>query len=344
MPELRQDPITGRWVIFAPTRSARPHDFEPAVAKRIGTVCPFCEGHENLSPAESYALRSADSQANQPGWRVRVVPNKFPALDVGSVVVDPPAGLLGYVVVPGWGIHEVIVESPRHLATTTELSVAELADVLAVYCQRLSSLAALGRVRYGMVFKNVGIAAGASMEHLHSQLVGMPVVPSTVIEELTGAEHYFRRQGECVWCRLINEALAGGGRLVAEVGPFVALCPPAARFAWETWILPRQHASYFHGIEESSLAQLAQITRGVIGSMEQAIPRLAYNYIIHSAPFDTPSPDHYHWHMEIIPRVTSIAGFEWGTGCYINPVLPEEAAETLRRGVAGGGDPTAGSR
>ena len=128
---------------------------------------------------------------------------------------------------------------------------------------------------------------------------------------------------------------AGGRRLVAEEGPFVAFCPPAARFPWETWILPRRHASHFHEIEESSLAQLAQITRRVIGAMERVIPRLAYNYIIHSAPFDTHSLDHYHWHMEIIPRVASIAGFEWGTGCYINPVLPEEAAESLMRRRSG---------
>jgi UDPglucose--hexose-1-phosphate uridylyltransferase len=330
MPELRQDPITGRWVIFSPARSARPHDLEPVPPRHTGTVCPFCEGHENLSSAEVYALRPGGSQPNQPGWQVRVVPNRYPALEVDSDSA-PAVGQHGYTALPGWGIHEVIVESPRHLSTTTELSAAELTGVLAVYRQRLASLAAIERVRYGLVFKNVGIAAGASLEHLHSQVLGTPILPATVVEELTGADRYFQTYGECAWCRMVDDALADGRRLVAEEGAFVALCPPAARFSWETWILPRQHAAHFHGVEESSLAQLAQITRRVLGSMERLIPRLAYNYIIHSAPFDTHTLDHYHWHMEIIPRVASIAGFELGTGYYINPVLPEEAAESLRR-------------
>jgi UDPglucose--hexose-1-phosphate uridylyltransferase len=236
---------------------------------------------------------------------------------------------------PGWGIHEVIVESPRHLVTTTELADVELTDVLAVYCQRLKALAANPRVRYGLVFKNVGPAAGASLEHLHSQLIGMPVVPSQVVEQLSGAKRYFERHGRCAWCRLLEEALADGPRRVASAGAFVAFCPPAARFPWETWIVPRGHTDHFYETGESSLAQLAQLTRRVIAAMERLIPGLAYNYIIHTAPFDTHALDHYHWHMEVIPRVASIAGFEWGTGCYINPVLPEEAAERLRGADSG---------
>src|ERR1700677_772708 len=170
MPELRQDPIVGRWVVFSPGRSARPHDFEQAVARHTGTVCPFCEGHEHLCPAEAYVLRPGGSPANQPGWQVRVVPNKFPALEAGCGAIEAGAGEAGYTTLPGWGIHEVIVETPRPLTGTTELSDAELSDVLAVYRQRLSALAAIEQVRYGLVFKNVGPSAGASLEHLHSQL------------------------------------------------------------------------------------------------------------------------------------------------------------------------------
>jgi UDPglucose--hexose-1-phosphate uridylyltransferase len=336
MPELRQDPITARWVVFSPGRSARPHDFEPAVARRTGMICPFCEGHEDRSPAEVYALRPTGSAPNRPGWRVRVVPNKFPALEPTRGELNPLPIEAGGAREPGWGIHEVIVESPRHLATTTELSESELADVLAVYRQRLGTLAATADVRYGLVFKNVGLAAGASMEHLHSQLIGMPIVPSDVTEKLSGAEQYLARHGQCAWCQMVGSALAERGRLVAEVGEFVAFCPFAARFPWETWIVPRLHASHFHRIEQSSLAQLAQLTRQVIESLERVIPGLAYNYIIHSAPFDTHALDHYHWHMEIIPRVARIAGFEWATGCFINPVLPELAAERLRQVSSGG--------
>jgi UDPglucose--hexose-1-phosphate uridylyltransferase len=335
MPELRQDPIVGRWVIYSPERSARPHDFEPAVARHAGAICPFCEGHEDQSPAEVYALRAADSMPNRPGWRVRVVPNKYPALVSTSTELTGAGADADCLRQPGWGIHEVIVESSRHLVTTTELADAELTDVLAVYCQRLKALAADPRVQYGLVFKNVGVAAGASLEHLHSQLIGMPVIPSQVVEKLSGAQRYFEQHGRCAWCRLLEESLTDGPRRVASVGEFAAFCPPAARFPWETWIVPSGHVNHFYETGESSLAQLAQLIRRVIAAMERLIPGLAYNYIIHTAPFDTYTLDHYHWHMEVIPRVASIAGFEWGTGCYINPVLPEEAAERLRGADSG---------
>ncbi len=237
----------------------------------------------------------------------------------------------GHVKLPGLGVHEVIVESPRHLSTTTELNPVELTEVLAVYRQRLAAVAADPRMRYGMVFKNVGVAAGASLEHLHSQLIGMPVIPLGVAEKLAGAERYFAREGGCPWCRMADEAQADGRRWVAGEGGFVAFCPYAARFPWETWIVPRRHACDFRQIEGSSLAQLAQLTSRVIGRLERQIPGLAYNYIIHTAPFDTHALDHYHWHMEIIPRLSNVAGFEWGSGCFINPVLPEDAAERLRQ-------------
>ena len=280
-------------------------------------------------------MRHGGSSANQPGWQVRVVPNRFPALTADSGDIDPAAREPGLAILPGWGIHEVIIESPRHLTNTSQLSTAELADVLAIYRQRLGNLAAIDRVRYGLVFKNVGLAAGASLEHLHSQLLGTPIVPSTVIDELTGSDRYLQRHGTCPWCRMVDDALGDGLRLVAEEGPFVAICPFAARFSWETWILPREHAHHFHRVEESSLAQLAQLIRRVLTAMDRVIPRLAYNYIIHSAPFDTHAVDHYHWHMEILPRTAGIAGFEWGTGYFINPVLPEKAAESLGRADRG---------
>jgi UDPglucose--hexose-1-phosphate uridylyltransferase len=333
MPELRQDPIVGRWVIYSPARSARPHDIESVVTRQGGGDCPFCAGNEHLAPAEVYAVRVGGTGAGQSGWQVRVVTNKYPALEPGCGEIVDPAVAPDCLILPGVGVHEVIVESPRHLSTTTELSAAELAGVLAVYRQRLVSLAKIEGMRHGLLFKNVGVAAGASLEHLHSQLIGMPIVPPTVADELAGGAAFLERTGECAWCRLTADALAPASRLVAQNEAFVAFCPPAARFAYETWIVPRRHASHFHADEELSFAQLAQLMGRVIGALERLIPGLAYNYIIHSAPFDTHSPDHYHWHIEIIPRVASFAGFEWGTGCYINPVLPEAAAETLRREV-----------
>jgi UDPglucose--hexose-1-phosphate uridylyltransferase len=328
MPELRKDPIVGRWVIVSEQRCDRPNDFEHVPTKRSDTICPFCEGQEDSSPPEIAACRAAGSQPGKPGWRVRVVPNKYPALDGAS---GPIVGEGLFESRPGWGVHEVIVESPRHTTSTSELTDEQLAEVLSVYRERLLAIQRDSRVRYGMVFKNVGPGAGASLEHSHSQLIGLPIVPISVAEEMAGSLEFHGRTGGCIYCQLVAAECGSGERIVVELDDFVAFCPFAARFPFETWILPKSHGSHFESVDSEQLLQLAQIMRRVIGRIEQVIDRPAYNYIIHTAPFDTPALGHYHWHIEIIPRVTNVAGFEWGTGFYINPVLPEKAAASLRQ-------------
>jgi UDPglucose--hexose-1-phosphate uridylyltransferase len=334
MPELRKDPIVGRWVIVSEGRADRPNDFEHVPQKRADQFCPFCEGHEDSSPPEIWALRQAGSQPGTPGWRVRVVPNKYPALD-GQAIASATGGL--FESLPGWGAHELIVESPRHLTSSSELTDEQLAEVLAAYRERMIALRRERRLRYGMIFKNVGPAAGASLEHTHSQLIGLPIVPINVAEEMAGSLAFYERTGKCIYCQLIAEEHERGQRMVLDLGDFVAFCPFAGRFPLETWLLPKSHESHFEQLAQENLLQLAQIMRRVIAGIERVIERPAYNYIIHTSPFDSPALGHYHWHMEIIPRVTNIAGFEWGTGFYINPVPPEEAASQLRQAVAGSG-------
>jgi UDPglucose--hexose-1-phosphate uridylyltransferase len=257
-----------------------------------------------------------------------VVPNKFPALEIEGELSKRGQGM--YDMMRGVGAHEVIIESPRHLVSTTELSVEQLRDVLWIYRDRLHDLTRDDRLRYGMLFKNVGAAAGASLEHTHSQLIATPIVPTNVVEELNGAQAYHNYRGRCVFCDMIDQELAFEERVVLDSPGFVAFCPFAARFPFETWIVPTAHASHYETLSRGGAEELARVLKRVLEKIEAALDRPAYNYIIHTAPFDTQALDHYHWHIEIIPRVTKTAGFEWGTGFYINPVPPEEAAAFMR--------------
>ncbi len=328
MSELRKDPIVGRWVIVAANRAARPQDFEPAELKAKNSPCPFCEGNEHHTPGEIAAVREPNSVVDRTGWRVRVVPNKYPALESEGEWVRKSDGL--YDMMDGVGVHEVIIESPRHICSTSELSETELAEVLCVYRDRLVELKQDHRLAYGMVFKNVGQAAGASLEHLHAQLIATPIVPINVWEEMTGSLEFYNYRGRCVYCDMIGRELEQKKRIVFETSEFVALCPFASRFAYETWILPKTHSSRYENIDSAAAGELSGMLKGVIEMLENVLEKPAYNYIIHTAPFDTNEAGHYHWHIEIMPRTSKAAGFEWGTGFYINPVPPEEATTALR--------------
>ena len=328
MSELRKDPTVGRWVIVAENRASRPQDFESAGWKGNGGFCPFCEGNERHTPGEIAAVREPNTAADRKGWRVRVVPNKFPALEIEGDLDRRCDGL--YEMMQGIGAHEVIIESPRHISSTSELSETELGEVLCVYRDRLVELKKDRRLAYGMVFKNVGPSAGASLEHLHSQLIATPIVPINVWEEMTGSLEFYNYRGRCVYCDMIRRELDCKKRIVFETSEFVAFCPFASRFAFETWILPKTHCSRYENIDTAGAAELSGVLKGVIERLEKALDEPAYNYIIHTAPFDTDEVGHYHWHIEIMPRINKAAGFEWGTGFYINPVAPEDAATALR--------------
>lgn len=328
MPDLRKDPIVGRWVIVAKGRAKRPHDFSTSPKLTGSKFCPFCEGQEALTPAEILAYRQHGGAPNGRGWRVRVVPNKFPALEIEGDLNKRGDGI--YDMMRGVGAHEVIIESPEHVLSASDLADDHLADVFWVYRERLLDLKRDSRLVYGMVFKNVGAAAGASLEHTHSQLIVTPIVPINVWEEMTGSLEFFNYRGRCVYCDMVHQELAHEKRIVVDMPHFVAFCPFASRFPFETWVLPKFHASHYENIQRSQAAEFAKIVRQVLRRIEVAVDRPAYNYIVHTAPFDSHELSHYHWHMEIIPRLTKTAGFEWGTGFYINPVPPEEAAAFLR--------------
>ena len=328
MPDLRKDPIVGRWVIIAESRAKRPHDFDTTPGRHRAQFCPFCEGNEDKTPGEIIAYRKPGSQANREGWRVRVIPNKFPALEIEGELNKRGEGI--YDMMRGVGAHEVIIESPRHLVSTAELSEEQLREVLWVYRDRLVDLKKDPRLVYGMIFKNVGAAAGASLEHTHSQLIVTPIVPIYVWEEMTGSLEFYNYRGRCVYCDMIQQELASEKRIVLDSPGFLALCPFASRFPFETWILPKPHSSHYENIQKNGVDDLSGVLRQVISKIGVALDQPAYNYIVHTAPFDTQELGHYHWHIEIMPSLTKTAGFEWGTGFYINPVPPEDAAAFLR--------------
>ncbi len=336
MSQWRKCPITGRWVIIAPERAARPDEFRPfsegaaaadPLADRIA-ACPFCEGHEADTPGEVAALRATGTRADEPGWQVRVIPNKYPALAPDGGVWTPQAAY--YETQPALGAHEVIVESPRHVTSSGALSEGETAAVLGMYRDRLAYYAKASDWAYGLAFKNVGRDAGASMSHLHGQLVVLPMTPEVIQAEINAAADYARRCDACVFCDMIAQEEGAEVRVAATTAGFIAVCPFASRFAWETWILPRTHRVQFAELDDDSLAELADLLRTVLSRLESKLHPPAYNWIVHTAPFDTIGAEHYHWHIEILPRHTTAAGLEWGSGVHINATPPEDAASLLR--------------
>jgi UDPglucose--hexose-1-phosphate uridylyltransferase len=328
MPELRKDPIVGRWVIIATDRAKRPiaPRVEPLPPGKL--LCPFCEGQEDKTPNEILAYRDRQTRPNERGWRVRVVPNKFPALQVEGDLNKRGDGI--YDKMNGIGAHEVIIECPFHEITMANLSEEHIREVLWVYRDRLVDLKKDHRLVYGMLFKNVGSAAGATLEHTHSQLIVTPIVPISVWEEMNGALEFFNYRGRCIYCDMIHQELTTEKRIVLDTANFVSFSPYASRFPFETWILPKNHNSHYENIQKMEVDELGVVLKTILLKLEQALDRPAYNYIIHTSPFDTQSLPHYHWHIEVIPRLTRVAGFEWGTGFYINPVPPEQAAAFLR--------------
>ncbi len=328
MPELRKDPINGRWVIIATERGVRPKDFTVERKPSSETFCPFCAGSEETTPPEVLAFRPDHGTPNSPGWTLRVVPNKFPALKIEGDLDRRGHGL--YDMMKGIGAHEVIIETPDHDRTLADLSLREVEDVLWAFRGRLLDLKNDTRLRCGMIFKNHGAAAGASLHHSHSQLIALPVVPKTVAEEMAGALRYHRFRDRCVYCDIVEQEVRSGERIVFEAEHVVAVAPFASRSPFETWIVPRQHASSFEDSPAAIYRDTALVMRTVLQKLGLALDDPPYNFMLHTAPFGEPALAHYHWHFEIVPALTNVAGFEWGSGFYINPTPPERAAEYLR--------------
>lgn len=333
MPELRKDPITGRWVIIATDRAKRPSDFiRQPVPPPSPSVCPFDYGNEHKTPPEVLAYRNSGGR-DEPGWRVRVVPNKFPVLGIEGELTREGEGM--YDKMNGIGAHEILIETPQHSITLAEMPEHQIEELLWAFKERVSDLKRDRRFRYILLFKNHGEAAGASLEHPHSQLIALPVIPKRVKEEVDGARLFYEMKERCIFCDIIRQETAAATRLVSETERFAVLEPYAPRFPFETWILPKRHQSHFEDADAPTIKDMAWVLRSTMRKIDKVLERPAYNFIVHSAPVQDGPLEHYHWHLEIIPKLTKVAGFEWGTGFYINPTPPEESAKFLREAGLG---------
>lgn len=328
MPELRKDPIVGRWVIISTERGKRPSDFPMDSRRRDAKLCPFCPTNEASTPPEIFAYRQNGSRPNTPGWSLRVIPNKFPALRIEGDLNREGMGMFDKM--NGIGAHEVIIETPDHTKDLVDLEQKQTEDVIWAYRERINDLKRDARFRHIMIFKNQGEAAGASLEHSHSQLIATPIVPIRITAEMEGMRKYYDYKERCIFCDIIRQELNEGTRVISSNEHFVAMEPFASRFPFETWILPKAHSPAFENIPQEQVITFAAILRDTLRRLSMALNNPAYNYVVHSSPVEMHSPHEYHWHLEIMPKLTKVAGFEWGTGFYINPTIPEDAANYLK--------------
>jgi UDPglucose--hexose-1-phosphate uridylyltransferase len=338
MPELRHDPIQKRWVIIASERGRRPDDFPRLEQNTPGGFCPFCEGNESKTPPEIAAIRNNGHGPNSTGWQVRVVPNKFPALRIEGDLDRKGFGLHDRM--NGVGAHEVIIETPQHDLGLADMPVGDIEKVIWMYRERLTDLLRDHRFKYVLIFKNYGAAAGASLSHPHTQIIATPVTPLALAGELSSAREHYRYKERCLFCDVIAQELESGERIVLANDKMVGIAPYASRFPFELFLAPRHHHDDFAEISNEMIHHIAVALKEVLLRIKRCLNDPPYNFLIHTIPnvkvtpkrtayWDTISVD-FHWHFEIMPRLTRIAGFEWGTGFYINPTAPEEAAKYLR--------------
>jgi len=328
MPELRKDPVTDRWVIISSDRANRPIDFMEIKEKNKKNLSPFSAGNEAMTPPEIFAIREQNSAPNSPGWSLRVIPNKYPALKVEGELSRQGEGI--FDMMNGVGAHEVIIETPDPQKNFVDLDNNAIRDIFRVFRERILDLKRDIRLKYAIIFKNKGLAAGASLEHSHSQLIATPIIPKTVAEELEGARGYYQLKERCIFCDIIRQEIKDNIRIVFEEELFVATEPFAPRFPFETWILPKKHFSHYETINDDHILHLAITVKTVLQKINIALKSPAYNFVIHTAPMQEKPMNDFHWHLELMPKLTNVAGFEWGTGFYINHTSPEEAARYLK--------------
>jgi UDPglucose--hexose-1-phosphate uridylyltransferase len=331
-PEFRKDPVTGQWVIIAGERANRPFAFTVSKHPPQEGVCPFCRQQEKQTPSEVLAYRPAGSSRDSPDWWLRVVPNRWPALVSHEPVRR--AGIGMYDMINGMGIHEVVIETPRHDAHIGDMTTHEVEEILWAYRDRTVEMCKDPRLEYVMIFKNHQREAGASLDHPHSQIIATPIVPKRVEEELQGSQRYFEYKERCVFCDMIAQEVKDDERVVFDGGMFISFMPYASRFPFECWILPKEHASFFHDIQKNEVGNFANVLRETIRRIKVTLDDPPFNWILHTTPLHDNENQYYHWHMEIIPKLTRPAGFEWGTGFYINPYAPEAAAKVLSGAAA----------
>ncbi len=337
MSELRWDPLKRHWVIIAKERGRRPLDFHRDVDPTPVTSCPFCYGNEDKTPGELFAIRPS-GPPNSPNWKVRAIPNKYPVLRIEGDLKSRSYGL--YDVMDGIGAHEIIIETPDHDRGLADLSPAELTDVLKAYRARFLDLRNDFRFRYMILFKNHGVRAGATLHHAHSQLIAVPLTPTVAATELNVCREFFSQKERCIFCDIIEFELSKGERVVKEFPNYLTIAPYASSSPFELRLFPKQHCHDFALLNDLQLGELAVALKDMLLRLKVMLKDPPYNFILHTAPPPHPrlgKPGHwgslvydYHWHIELVPRLVQVAGFEWGTGFYINPTAPEDAAEFLR--------------
>jgi UDPglucose--hexose-1-phosphate uridylyltransferase len=335
LPIIRQDPATRLWSIIATERAKRPDDF---IVRHRGTGrlptydkdCPFCGGNEAKTPPAILEIPSRGGGGAS--WSVRVVPNKFPALaspeGEGSTIRRVRKCM--YLEMDGIGRHEVVVETPDHSKTIATLPEDQVAAVVRTYRDRFLALDRFPWSQLIIVFRNQGERAGTSLLHPHSQIIATPIVPEEIRRRLDEAQRYYDDLGTCVYCDILDYELAEDARVVCSNEGFVALCPFASSVPYEIWILPRRHASSFGVIGDDELPLLGKVLRDALHRLHRLLGNPDYNYVIRSAPHHSAGEPHFHWYIEILPRLTTRAGFEIGSGIDINVVAPEDAAEQLK--------------
>ena len=327
--ELRTDPITGGTVAIdlGPFRRRDDFELQPVRLADPTAACPLCAGREADAGPEILAWREG-GPSNVPGWSVRVVPNRNPMLRIEGRVEVHAEGL--FESRDGLGAHEVIVETPIHDQPLQMVDVDRLWRVLWAWRTRIQDLKRDTRFASVVIVKNHGRASGARLDHSHSQLTAFPLIPPALADKLRGAARHLSIKGTCVYCDLTAQELADGRRIISDQGAVIAIAPYASRVPFETWLLPRDHAPRFEEATDATLHDLATTFRSVMARIDWALERPAYNLVLHSAPLSGDADTAFHWHLEIIPRVTRLSGLEWGSGVYRNPVAPEEAAGVLR--------------
>lgn len=328
---LRQDITTRSWTIIATERAKRPHDFTKQQNQqdlpRFDPNCPFCPGNEHMAPPEVFSI----SDEKDGRWKIRVVPNKFPALVRSKEQLEKPRRRSGpYLEMPGEGIHEVVVECPDHSKTIATMELEEVATIVKTYRQRFLEIDSCSSNQLIIIFRNQGEGAGTSLVHPHSQIVATPIVPVDIRRRLEEAQRYYDDNGSCVYCDIIDYETKVGERIVCSNDGFVVICPFASTVPFEMWILPRRHESSFGLLGDDEILPLAQMLHGSLVRLHRLLGNPDYNYVVRSAPHYTAGEPHFHWYIQILPRLTKTAGFEIGSGMAINVALPEQAACSLR--------------
>lgn len=330
MSQLRKDPITGRWIIVNSEKAMGPGDFsfEKPTKKSDTKICPFCPGNEHLTPPEIIAHRKV-AGLDKPGWTIRVVPNKYPALASQGELDKRGVGVFDRM--NGVGAHEVIIDIPEHSLDIADITESQAEEVIWAYLSRSTDLRKDPRHKYVLIFRNYGQAAGASLEHPHSQLIALPIVPKRVNEELKSSLNYYKYRDRCAFCDILSQELSDSERIVEENKFFISFCPFVSRFPYEMWVMPKRHESHFTSLRKEEVKPLGTIIRNSMAKLKKLLNDPPYNYIIHTSPINGHEKEYYHWHVEIMPKLVNVAGFEWGSGFYANPVPPVQAARTLAK-------------